>query len=289
MKKALVTIMFFCLCGIAMAQETNTPQLKMSIGDTAFWKPFDYCDRLGYSLAGDKLIEFYPVHFGEKIEIVAKKAGRTSIIATCSDTDTLTWVDFIITDPNDVPVIIEKPVKPATQEFTGIYQFNPPKDNYFVTINDTESNRKETFMKHGDNEAHNDGVGFDRFWNVKTGKVWYYCPDAQGWTDDVDWEFEPLDETCPALNSFDKEVKDKSDLSKYYVGTEKVLDFNCWHFFVDIDEDTVIQYWVDPANGCTLKRKVNGEPARVVTVYDLNYTKLYFGPSFKKGLHDTRR
>jgi hypothetical protein len=27
----------------------------------------------------------------------------------------------------------------------------------------------------------------------------------------------------------------------------------------------------------------------VVTVYDLNYNRVHFGPSFKKGLHDTRR
>ena len=144
-------------------------------------------------------------------------------------------------------------------------------------------------MKVGDNEAYNDGHGGDRFWNIKTGKNWYYCPDAQGWTDDVDWEFEALGESFPILNSFAEEV-DKTNFSNYYVGMEKILNINCWHFFVDFeDEDVVIQYWVDPSNGCTLKRQVDSNPAKVVTVYDLKYTKLYFGPSFKKGLHDTRR
>jgi hypothetical protein len=46
---------------------------------------------------------------------------------------------------------------------------------------------------------------------------------------------------------------------------------------------------VDPATGCTLKRQVNADPAKIVTVFDLKYKRLYFGPSFKKGLHDTRR
>jgi len=172
--------------------------------------------------------------------------------------------------------------------FTGTYKFTPPTNNYFITINNTGTGFNETYMKHGDDEAFNDGQGVDRFWNIKTGKNWYYRPDAQGWTDDVDWEFEPLGESFPILNSFADEVN-KDDLSNYYVGMEKVLDIDCWHFFVDFEDGTVIQYWVDPANGCTLKRQINADPAKVVTVYDLKYTKLYFGPSFKKGLHDTTR
>ena len=139
----------------------------------------------------------------------------------------------------------------------------------------------------GNKEAFNDGLGVDRIWDIKNGENWYYRPEAQGWTDDFRWEFEPLGESFFPLNTFAKEV-DKTNLSNYYVGMERVLDVNCWHFFVD-DKDGVIQYWVDPANGCTLKRQVNNEPAREVVVYDLKYTKLQFGPSFKKGLHDTRR
>ena len=81
----------------------------------------------------------------------------------------------------------------------------------------------------------------------------------------------------------------KDNLSQYYVGMEKVLTVDCWHFFVDQEDGSVIQYWVDPINGCTLKRQVNNEKPREVAVYDLNYRKLHFGPSFKKGLHDTRR
>ena len=151
-------------------------------------------------------------------------------------------------------------------------------------------------MKHGDDEAFNDGQGVDRFWNVKTGKNWYYRPDAQGWTDDVDWEFDSLGESFPIINSFATEVN-KDNLSNYYVGTEKLtvggadkpMEIECWKFFVDFEDGTVIQYWVDPANGCTLKRQINADPAKVVTVYDLKYTRLHFGPSFKKGLHDITR
>lgn len=296
MKKTLVIIMFLCMAGFAVAQEENETEFKMSLGDTIVWKPFADCNILGYNISGPKVISFKPVHFGEKIEIVAKKVGKSSIVATCQDSGNEAVAIIIVNDPNDVPAIAEKPVKPATQAFTAAYAFNPPTNNYFITINDMGSGFNETYMKHGDDEAYNDGQGIDRFWNVKTGKNWYYRSDAQGWTDDVDWEFEPLGESFPIINSFANEV-DKSDLSNYYVGMEKLtvgssdkpVDIDCWHFFVDFEDGTVIQYWVDPANGCTLKRQINADPAKVVTVYDLKYTRLYFGPSFKKGLHDTRR
>lgn len=296
MKKALFTIMILCFAGLAFAQEANKIEFKMVIGDTVVWEPFNKCNSINYNVKGPKVIKYKPLHYGEKIEVIAQKIGDGSIIATCQNDNVEAVANFIVYDPNDVPIIIEKPVKPATQTFTGTYKFTPPTDNYFVTINDLGNKFNETYMKHGDNEAYNDGQDVDRFWNVKTGKNWYYRPDAQGWTDDVDWEFEPFGESFPILNSFANEVN-KDNLSNYYVGTEKVTvgnsekpsDIDCWHFFVDFEDGTVIQYWVDPANGCTLKRQMNADPAKVVTVYDLKYTRLHFGPSFKKGLHDTTR
>ena len=288
MKKALFTLMILCFSGLVMAQETNKNEFKMAIGDTVIWKPFESCDNTGYNVNGPKIISFKAVMHGDRIQVVAKSIGNSSIVATCNEDNTEATAHFIVFDPNDTPIIVEKPVKPATQTFTGTYEFTPPTDNFFITINDLGSKISETYMKHGDDEAYNDGLGIDRFWNVKTGKNWYYRPDAQGWTDDVDWEFEAFGTSFPIINAFATEV-DKSNLSNYYVGMEKVLDINCWHFFVDFEDGMVIQYWVDPANGCTLKRQMNSDPAKVVTVYDLKYTRLYFGPSFKKGLHDTRR
>jgi len=296
MKKTLITLMILAISCITMAQEAEQNEIKMAVGDTTVWEPFTSCNAIGYSIKGPKVIKFKHLHFGEKIQIIAMKVGKSSIIATCSDNDTQAVLDINVFDPNDIPIVAEKPVKPATQTFTGTYKFTPPTDNYFITINDLGTKFNETYMKHGDDEAFNDGQGMDRFWNVKTGKNWYYRPDAQGWTDDVDWEFQPIGESFAPLNSFANEVN-KDNLSNYFVGTEKLtvggsdkpFEIDCWHFFVDYEDGTVIQYWVDPANGCTLKRQVNADPAKVVTVYDLKYTRLYFGPSFKKGLHDITR
>ena len=289
MKKVLFTFVILCFAGLSMAQEDNGIKFKVAVGDTVVWMPFEKCNAIDYNIKGPKVISYKLLHIGEKIQVIAKNVGNGSIIATCQENDTKAVANFIVYDPNEeVPNIVEKPVKPDTQTFTGVYKFIPPTNNYFVTINDTGSGFNETYMKHGDDEAYNDGQGVDRFWNVKTGKNWYYRPDAQGWTDDIDWEFEPLGESFAPLNSFANEV-DKDNLSNYYVGMDKVLDIDCWHFFVDFPDGTVIQYWVDPSNGCTLKRQMNSDPAKVVTVYDLNYTRLYFGPSFKKGLYDTTR
>lgn len=276
--------MFLGMAGWCMAQE----EFKMNIGDTVVWKPFGSCDNISYSIKGSKVFSFKPIHWGEKIQIIATKVGTGSIVADCNDNGTNAMAEITVVDPKDAPVVSGKPVKPDTQDFTGTYHFNPPVDHFFITVNDQGSQVKETYMKLGDNEAYNDGQGMDRFWNTKTGKNWYYRPEAQGWTDDVDWEFDPFGESFFPLNTFASEV-DKENLSQYYVGTEKVLDIDCWRFFVEWEDGTVIQYWVDPSNGCTLKRQVNNDAPKVVTVYDLKYTKLYFGPSFKKSLHDTTR
>ena len=290
MKKSLLSFFVLCigclsLAQVAVAQENV--EFKMKPGDTIVWKPFDNCDMMSLNRLGGKYIEFKLTgRFFDHVQVIAVKEGECSLKASCGDTDTI--AKFIVQVPYVAP-IVEKLEKPETMPFTATYSFNPPANNFFVTVTDPGNHCKETYVKVGDKEAYNDGHGGDRFWDIKTGKNWYYRPDAQGWTDDVDCEFEAFGESFFPLNAFANEVADKSDLSQYYIGNEKVLDVDCWVFFVDQPDGSVIRYWVDPANGCTLQRQIGTEEPRVVTVYDLKYTRLYFGPSFKKGLHDTTR
>lgn len=288
MKKVLTAFFLILSLNCITLAQAKQQEFRLLLGDTLVWQPFAECNAISYSIKGPKIITFKPLHYGEKIQIIASRVGESSILATCNDNDNKAMVNVNVVDPNEVHIIAEKPVKPATKTFTATYKFTPPANHFFVTIHNEETRFNETYMKLDENEAYNDGLGLDRFWNVKTGKNWYYRPEAQGWTDDVDWEFEPIGTSFPILNAFANEV-DKSDLSNYYVGNETIVGIECWKFFVDYEDGTVIQYWVDPANGCTLKRQINANPAKVVTVYDLKYTKLYFGPSFKKGLHDTTR
>ena len=294
MKKLLIAVMFLCLGGMTVAQEANNQEYKMMVGDTIVWKPFDKCDMMNYNRMGEKIIEFKLTgKFFDCVQVIATKPGACTLKATCGEVEAV--AQFSVQVPYVAP-IVEKLEKPETQPFTATYAFNPPATNYFITVTDPGNHCKETFVKIGDNEAYNDGHGTDRFWNIKTGKNWYYRPEAQGWTPDVDWEFEPFGESFFPLNSFANEVN-KDNLSNYYIGTDKIMvgtsdkpsEVECWVFFVDQEDGSVIRYWVDPANGCTLQRQIGREEPRVVTVYDLKYNRLYFGPSFKKGLHDTTR
>jgi hypothetical protein len=268
-----------------MAQETNKTEYRLTVGDTIIWQSFEKPINIGYSISGRNFIDFQPIGFGEKLQIIAMKKGKSQI--TAKKGDEISIAVIIVEEPYVAPTVI-KVEKPATQTFTGTYKFTPPVDHFFVTVTNPERDCRETFVKIGNEEAFSDGQGIDRFWNKKTGKNWYYRPEAQGWTDDVDWEFEPFGESFFPLNSFANEVK-TNNLSQYYVGMERVLGVNCWHFFVDDEDGSSIQYWVDPSNGCTLRRQVNSEKPREVTVYDLKYPKWYFGPKFKKSLHDTTR
>lgn len=283
MKKLLFTLFCVCLGSMAIAQETKETRFELNVGDTLVWQPFEKPGSIRYSVSDSKSIVYQILGSGNELQIIAKDKGTTVVTATFGET--LSNATIFVNEP-EVKVVI--PVKPATQPFTGVYSFNPPTDNFFITSTNPARDCRETYVKIGNKEAFNDGKEIDRFWDIKDGENWYYRPEAQGWTDDVKWEFEPLGKSFFPLDAFENEV-DKVNLSKYYVGMEKVLDVNCWHFFVDNEDGSVIQYWVDPANGCTLKRQINGEPAREVTVYDLNYKKLTFGPYFKKGLHDTTR
>ena len=130
--------MILCFCGLIMAQETDKKEFKMALGESIVWKPFDNCDNIGYDVNGPKIINFKTVKLGECIEVTAKSVGKSSIVATCNDNSTVAVASFVVFDPNEAPVVVEKPVKPATQTFTGIYKFNPPTDNYFITINDMD-------------------------------------------------------------------------------------------------------------------------------------------------------
>ena len=103
MKKVFITFIFLCLGGLVMAQEGNETEFKMALGDTIVWKPFADCNMLGYNIKGPKVISFKPVHFGEKIEIIAKTVGKSSIIATCQDNNTEAMANIIVFDPTMCP------------------------------------------------------------------------------------------------------------------------------------------------------------------------------------------
>ncbi len=285
MRKVLLSTLLL-LASFAFAQNNeNGIQMSLNEGDTLRWKPEIQCNDIHYNVQGSRTIKMQPLR-GGKIQIVGLKAGVAYLNIGCPDT---TYnIKFIVNDP--VKLAAEKVTmeKPEILPFDGKYAFNPPTDNFFITCSDPGNHSVITRIKIGAEEAINDGHGTDRYWNVETGKNYYYRPDAQGWTDDVDWDFEAFGESFFPLNSLVREVNIDS-LANYYVGNEVVTGIDCWHFFVEREDGNVIQYWVDPANGCTMKRQMNLDTPHTVTLYNLNYHKWEFGPRYKKSLHDKTR
>ena len=283
-RTAILFTILLCFGCMAFAQESSDTVFNITVGDTMVWRPFSSCHSIGYSVSNRRVINYSIVNFG--IQVIALRPGHSDITVQCDDTTMV--ASFEVKEPYTLAETT-KPIKPQTQMFASTYHFNPPTDYFFITFTDPGNHCRETWVKIGDEEAYNDGHGTDRWWSNKTGENWYYRPDAQGWTDDVKWEFEPFGDSFFPLNAFFREIDTDGDLSQYYIGMETVLDVNCWVFFVDFEDGTVIRYWVDPSHGCTLRRQMNQNEPQEAVVYDLKYTRWYFGPRLKKSLHDTRR
>ena len=287
MKRLFFTLTLLIVSTMLMAQEEYHEEYRIHIGDTILWHPFSQCSNISFKVSSKDIIRFEPIQYGTKAWVIGAKAGYCNIKATCGDTSV--FAEITVEDVQQQPSHSEKLEKPQTQPFTDTYRFNPPTDHYFITFSNPDDEYRETHAKIGPEEAYNNGHGTDRFWNIETGTNYYYVPESQGWTDDVKFDFEPFGESFYPLNAFAHEVNTDNDLSSYYIGMEKVLDKDCWVFFVEFDNNNVIRYWVDPANGCTLRRQVNKDKPSEVTVYDLQYTHWFFGPKYKKSLHDKTR
>lgn len=286
MKHLFLTLALLCASTLLMAQEEYHEEYHIHVGDTLLWHPFEQCSNISFKVSPKDIVLFTPVHF-TKMQVIGNKVGLCHLKATCGDTSVSAEV-FV--EDGSQPAAPKEPIeKPQTMAFTETYQFLPPTDHFFITFTNPENEYRETYAKIGAEEAYNNGHGIDRFWNTQTGANYFYVPDAQGWTDDVKFDFEPLGDSFFPLNAFAREVNTEEDLSSYYVGKETVLGQECWVFFVEFGDGNVVRYWVDPSNGCTLRHKVNNDNPSEVTVYDLQYTRWLFGPKYKKSLHDKTR
>jgi hypothetical protein len=280
--------LLFCLMAMTAASALAQDNVyNINIGDTLVLQPFQQCSRISFNLSSKEYIRFTPLHYGEKIQVIGLKPGTTKLTASCNDVPVT--MSITVNDPNvQAPAPKAPLVKPETLPFAGEYRFTPPTDHFFITVATPGEGYRETYAKIGPEEAFCDGRDTDRFWNTKTGANWFYVPSAQGWTDDVKWEFEAFGESFFPLNAFAREVN-TDDLSQYYTGMDKVLNIDCWTFFVEQADGHVVRYWVDPANGCTLRRQIDEDDPYEVNVYNLNFKQWFFGPHFKKSLHDKTR
>lgn len=261
----------------------NVTEIRLQPGENTSWRPYESCKELRFSTSGSNVIKTMPKADG-RVTITALNCGTATITAKCGEESVKAKVIVAEIKPEDtMKFSFERPV---AKPFTGTYKFNPPTDHFFISYTDPLGKSTETRVKIGDEESYHDGKGVDCYWNVKTGENFHYDLD-KGWQPDVKFDFEPLSSEFFPLNAFNVEVPADS-IANCYLGEEEYLGINCWVFFTQKPDGSIVKFWVDPANGCTLKRQVNSDEPCVVKMYTLNYTKWEFGPR-KKSRKDITR
>lgn len=279
--------MLFMMLGISTivcAQTVdNVTEIRLQPGENTSWRPYESCKELRFSTSGSNVIKTMPKADG-RVTITAVGCGTATITAKCGEESMKAKVIVAEIKPEDtMKFSFERPV---AKPFTGTYKFNPPTDHFFISYTDPLGKSTETRVKIGDEESYHDGKGVDCYWNVKTGENFHYDLD-KGWQPDVKFDFEPLSSEFFPLNAFNVEVPADS-IANCYLGEEEYLGINCWVFFTQKPDGSIVKFWVDPANGCTLKRQVNSDEPCVVKMYTLNYTKWEFGPRKKSHKDITR-
>lgn len=277
-------MLMMSISGFVWGQMTDYAQeFCLQPGETASWRPFTECKELRFSTTGSNVARAMPKPDG-RVTITALGCGTAYITARCGEESEKVKVIVAEIKPEDtMKFSFERPV---AKPFTGTYKFNPPTDHFFISYSDPMGKSTETRVKIGDEESYHDGKGVDCYWNVKTGENFHYDLD-KGWQPDVKFDFEPLSPDFFPLNAFAIEVPADS-IANCFIGEENYLGVNCWVFFTQKTDGSIVKFWVDPANGCTLKRQVNNDELCIVKMYTLNYTKWEFGPR-KKSRKDITR
>ena len=272
------------ICAIVWGQTVdNMTEIRLQPGENTTWHPFDSCKELHFSTMGSSVANVQPKPDG-RVVITALTCGTAYVRAKCGEMSEN--VRIVVTEIKPEKTVVNYK-RPATKPFYGHYVYNPPTDHFFISYSLQQDGLMETRAKIGDEESYNDGVGIDRYWNVKTGECFYYHSD-KGWKPDVKFDFEPLSPSFFPLNAFFKEVSADS-ISDCFIGEEYFLGINCWVFFTQNPDGGIAKFWVDPANGCTLKCQSNYDEPYSVKVYDLDYRRWDFGPRRKKSHKDVTR
>ncbi|MDO4567448.1 MAG: hypothetical protein Q4B99_00660 [Clostridia bacterium] len=175
-------------------------------------------------------------------------------------------------------------MEPDEDEIRIDYNYDPPQDNFCIEIRYYEAGEtyNDIYAKIGAEEAGIYGyTGWQEFYNITTGE--YYTVVDGMWYDDVLWGFDSFADMGhnPPITEFNEFVAalrqmgfDNGKLADFYVGTEIVCGVECWVFDTDGWNGQYVKYWVDPANGCALKKAgTTTDAVYEVVRYELDYTE----------------
>lgn len=246
-----------------------------------------------YTIVIDGADSWRPFENGSGVTFASSKGG---VISSTDDGKTVKFTglavgetDITATSGTDTAKALVKVVKRSEQQdeqkakFSGTYAYNPPTDNFCIETQSTRNGKSETdvWAKIGDEEANIDGDDWQGFYNVSTGAN-YTVLDGR-WIEDVQWGFHsiadrggvpsPLDTFNTFFQLLQKLGFGNEKLGDFYIGEETICGVKCWVFDTNGYNAIYAKYWVDPANGCTLKEAGTTEDyVCEVTTYDLDYT-----------------
>ena len=175
-------------------------------------------------------------------------------------------------------------------KFDGNYKYNPPTTNYHIKWTNTwkydNGNKTKTETSFaaciGKGYAANFTDESVTYIDFETGRGWSRLANETKWYED-DYDYSDTEDPSDVgplsamedffMRYFRAYGFEDSELSKHYVGNEKVAGINCWVFDTKSLNAITMKYWIDPSNGCCLKHQ-NTESGDVTEViyYDLIYT-----------------
>lgn len=266
-----------------------------------------------YTVVIDGSDSWTPFEDGGGVTFVS---GDSGVISTSDDGKTVTFTGLAVGETtitassgDQTAKALVKVVKRSASEsdgggdddaeFTGIYHYDPPTDNYCIGYeyyNDSTLLLEHIGGRIGGSFAYHiyDPESGMNVWHMNVDETqmlyeydhvthnrWEYI---EGSEDSSASYYRPTDElsqselySIDAFNgaleyfSYGNETTKNSLIKKHYAGIDVVCGVECWVFDMSTLDGGHI-YWVDASNGCTMKYKMSDGHESTVTKYDLNYT-----------------
>jgi len=278
----IALILVLALSLLTACGATYDKEFAIKVGESFDWMPFGYTPGAFFSNSNDSIVELTDNGEGTA-SLVGIAAGQAVITATFGNnvvtalikvggngnpSDATPWGN---TTPDAEGRIHYKYIPPAAIHYEAVERYN------------TEAYKTEDVKLY----AYLDGGYTHRFITTDGQPCWTHLSGVQeyyingGWKDNPGGIYgekvqEAIDHFLaepPVLYTFNGIITTHGELdpNTYYTGNEKHLDITCWVF--EVPEYGT--YWVNPANGHTLKTEEPGADGEVtvgeVIVYDPDF------------------
>lgn len=314
-------IILLLLCALPLAQavraQTTVPpedydtQFTIYVNGSESWTPFPGKSGVVFSNSDNNALSIRDN--GKTVEYTGKQVGESVITAMLGGSELKALVRIRAAEAGKKYITYNKPFKSYYIEYDGgtvsgnkngdagnagyvIEAYDHKKfayvawsdpDNAFIAITRTPGGKVYSSESYGSN-------------------VWYGLEDTDEWADGGVIEVEyPLDRFAAYVSKrkgaagFVKrgmqlwqiadapgvyEMPDHTDVTGFYVRSEKVMDIIC-DVYQDSSGSATLTFWVDPVTGLTLKCEVKGQSGQIDRSSSYEVTKLVIGNPDWDGKH----